>query len=195
MLLSHLHTPAPGGNVTKYQVLKSGLKQTRSEQNCHLHFHQQPPALFLTWSFQEALSPMDTCATAESSQTWPLTEKRLISVLKIQGFEFHFGSNGNQCRSQADFPSHFQQEMLLNEQSACQTSLQYEYKSTVVRAFPTQLRQLCLKTLFSFCGKSTAQNVLHIKFQIPNSLKLVHRTIHPINSIGYTVLHQYFNLD
>lgn len=50
---------------------------------------------------------MTRSATVESLQTWPLTEKKLIPVLKIQGFEFRFGSNGNQCRSQADFSSHF----------------------------------------------------------------------------------------
>lgn len=129
---------------------------------------------------------MARSATVESLQTWPLTEKRLIPVLKIQGFEFRFGSNGNQCRSQADFSSHFQQEMLLNEQSACQTSLRYEYKSTFVRAFPAQLRQLCLKTLFSFCAKSSPQPKMFTKFhlQIPNSLKLLYSTIYPINFHG-----------
>lgn len=136
--------------------------------------------------FKEVLSTMARCATAESLQTWPLTEKRLIPVLKIQGFECHFGSNGNQCRSQADFSSHFQQEMLLNEQSVCQTSLQYEYKSTFVRAFLAQLQQLCLKTLFSFCAKSRPHPKMFSKFhlQIPNSLKLIYSTIHPINSHG-----------
>lgn len=50
---------------------------------------------------------MTTCATAEYSQTGPLSEKRLTPVLKIQGFEFHFGSNGSQCRSQTGFSSQF----------------------------------------------------------------------------------------
>lgn len=129
---------------------------------------------------------MTTCATAESSQMWPLTEKRLTPALKIQGFEFHFGSNGNQCRSQTGFSSNFQQEMLLSEKSACQTSLQYENKGTVVRAFPAQLRQLCLKPLPSFCAKSTPQLKMFSKFhsQFPNSLQLIHRAIYTINSHG-----------
>lgn len=120
---------------------------------------------------------MSTCATAESSQMQPLKEKRLTPVLKIQGFELLLGSNGNQCRSQTGFSSHFQQEMALNEKSVCQTSLQYKYKGSVVKAFPAQLRQLCLKTLFSFFAKSSPQLKMLSKFhsQFPKSLQLIYR--------------------